>query len=714
MTVSTEVDHNEYTGNGVTTTFPYTFRIFQKSDLVVQVVDLNENITELILDTDYIVTGAGGYNGGNIILSKELVSGYQISISRELPVTQETDLRNQGKFFAEVHEDAFDKLTMLIQQVRSWFSLALRKPSFVANYYDALNNYIRNLRDPSTPQDAATKNYVDTQLSSNLGCTLRVQEQIPQLPDAASRANKMPAFDNDGNPIVVLPPSGSASDVLIELAKPTGSDLVGYGSQTVKATLDSLNSMREELLDKTGFNALGRFLNLSELRSCVPEEAGQIVYVASAASTTHAENHLGGGFFESVDNIQAWADDGGIVIKPETGTMVWRRINFTTYDMQFWGVKPDGVTDNATAITLATNFARSNKCILEAPAGNINTSKTIPIYDNMGIRGQGKAEATVFYKTTNDKIDLTKNGEVILQVDALCAFIPKQWDLTDNSMSSFCVNGRVENCMFRRLGLTQENVDSYRNYYGLFLGKSAAPVIRQSIFECAYIGCFSYVPFSGVMEMVGFPQYPGKGYAGVLFEDFRDGQIKVIGTSMDMRLVQVNGYQLSFRIGDFIIGMMLCRVFINTSARPNNTVCSIIEIASILSLLLTVYIATNYITYMNIKYDVLYIPCMAFIVIAFAFNGGILSKILKNRFMVLLGEASFSFYMFHWMIIQIVTKILSVEKDNFIDMLVYVVLSLFVSIIASILSFKLIEMPINKTIRRCWKKYRGMQSVRSA
>ncbi|ELM5182492.1 phage tail protein [Escherichia coli] len=548
MTVSTEVDHNEYTGNGVTTTFPYTFRIFQKSDLVVQVVDLNENITELILDTDYIVTGAGGYNGGNIILSKELVSGYQISISRELPVTQETDLRNQGKFFAEVHEDAFDKLTMLIQQVRSWFSLALRKPSFVANYYDALNNYIRNLRDPSTPQDAATKNYVDTQLSSNLGCTLRVQEQIPQLPDAASRANKMPAFDNDGNPIVVLPPSGSASDVLIELAKPTGSDLVGYGSQTVKATLDSLNSMREELLDKTGFNALGRFLNLSELRSCVPEEAGQIVYVASAASTTHAENHLGGGFFESVDNIQAWADDGGIVIKPETGTMVWRRINFTTYDMQFWGVKPDGVTDNATAITLATNFARSNKCILEAPAGNINTSKTIPIYDNMGIRGQGKAEATVFYKTTNDKIDLTKNGEVILQVDALCAFIPKQWDLTDNSMSSFCVNGRVENCMFRRLGLTQENVDSYRNYYGLFLGKSAAPVIRQSIFECAYIGCFSYVPFSGVMEMVGFSQYPGKGYAGVLFEDFRDGQIKVIGTSMDMRLVQVNGYQLSFRM----------------------------------------------------------------------------------------------------------------------------------------------------------------------
>ncbi|HAH3340207.1 TPA: phage tail protein [Escherichia coli] len=197
MTVSTEVGHNVYTGNGVTTTFPYTFRVFDKSDLVVQIVDLEENITVLVLDTDYSVTGVGGYNGGNVMLRTALTSGYRIFVSRELPVTQETDLRNQGKFLAEVHEDAFDKLTMLIQQV----------------FY-------------------------------NLSKVIKVPESGNWLvPTIRLRKNKIFAWDEEGNPIAVSPESGSASDVMIELAKSSGAGLIGTTSGgTVQSVLDDCHA----------------------------------------------------------------------------------------------------------------------------------------------------------------------------------------------------------------------------------------------------------------------------------------------------------------------------------------------------------------------------------------------------------------------------------------------------------------------------------------
>ncbi|HCI4669027.1 TPA: phage tail protein, partial [Escherichia coli] len=185
MTVSTEISHNEYLGNGVTTSFPYTFRIFKDTDLDVSTITADGLVSPMILGTDYMVTGAGLSSGGSVITSSPVLPGITISITRNLPAVQETDLRNQGKFFAEVHEDAFDYLTMLIQH--AMFNIG-----------------------------ALQRN------------TLRVPENSVNLvPKVSSRRNMIFGWDDSGQPIAILPPSASASEVLILLAQPDGWKKIG-------------------------------------------------------------------------------------------------------------------------------------------------------------------------------------------------------------------------------------------------------------------------------------------------------------------------------------------------------------------------------------------------------------------------------------------------------------------------------------------------------
>ncbi|WP_368871847.1 hypothetical protein [Proteus terrae] len=218
MTVSTELSHEEYVGNGVTTDFDFRFRIFESRHLIVVVADNDGNETTLKNGTDYTIVGAGSYHGGKVVLNKPLARGWTILLERDLPVVQETDLRNQGKFFAEVHEDAFDYLTMLIQKALGTFSLSLRKPTYLSNYYDAKGNRIANLASPKVGTDAANKDYVDNSIKYIDSKTLRVKDKaIPALPSAEQRRNKQLGFDNEGYPQLLDPAeTGSLGYVLVD------------------------------------------------------------------------------------------------------------------------------------------------------------------------------------------------------------------------------------------------------------------------------------------------------------------------------------------------------------------------------------------------------------------------------------------------------------------------------------------------------------------
>ena len=113
MTIAATNRRNDYTGNGATDVYAYTFKVFNKNDLKVTKRDTSNVETLLVVDTDYTVSGVGESAGGSITLTAgNLPTDYRLTIRRLRPLTQDTDIRNQGDFFPEVHEDAFDDLVM--------------------------------------------------------------------------------------------------------------------------------------------------------------------------------------------------------------------------------------------------------------------------------------------------------------------------------------------------------------------------------------------------------------------------------------------------------------------------------------------------------------------------------------------------------------------------------------------------------------------------
>lgn len=125
MTVSITNSQAVFGANGTQTVFPFAFWFFAATDIVVTLVELDGAVRVLSLTLDYTVTGVGDRSGGEVVLSVPPALGGLIIIRRVRPITQLTQLRNQGAWFPEVQEDAFDNIMMILQQLRYDLNRAL-------------------------------------------------------------------------------------------------------------------------------------------------------------------------------------------------------------------------------------------------------------------------------------------------------------------------------------------------------------------------------------------------------------------------------------------------------------------------------------------------------------------------------------------------------------------------------------------------------------
>ncbi|MDD3884563.1 MAG: hypothetical protein PHW66_06460 [Gallionella sp.] len=142
MTISSDVRQaGPYLGNGVTVAFPFYFKVFAASELHVVFTDASGIESTLALTTDYTVALNGNQNsnpGGTLTLLVPPAAGTKLTITSNILAVQSIDLTNQGGFYPKVITNAFDRLTIIVQQALNSLGRSIKFPISDSGYNPTL------------------------------------------------------------------------------------------------------------------------------------------------------------------------------------------------------------------------------------------------------------------------------------------------------------------------------------------------------------------------------------------------------------------------------------------------------------------------------------------------------------------------------------------------------------------------------------------------
>jgi hypothetical protein len=205
MTVPSAINKSgPYTGNGVTTSFAYGFRILDASHIRVV---RTEGGVDTVLTTGFTVTGVGAA-GGNVVFTVAPTAAQKITLIRNAPFTQQTDLENQGAYYAQTIEDALDLGVMRDQQLQEQIDRSVKIPVGAATFdLDALVADIVRVADSVVAVDTVAANIADVDtVAANVADVGIVADNIVDVTNFADvyQGPKAvpPTLRNNGGPLL--------------------------------------------------------------------------------------------------------------------------------------------------------------------------------------------------------------------------------------------------------------------------------------------------------------------------------------------------------------------------------------------------------------------------------------------------------------------------------------------------------------------------------
>jgi hypothetical protein len=120
-----------FLGNDATTVFPFTFKVFAEADLLVVHTDAFGLESDLVLTQDYTVSLNADQDvdpGGSVTLPEALPEDERLTITSDVAALQSLVLTNNGGFYPRVINDAFDRITIIAQQIKEQVGRSLKLP----------------------------------------------------------------------------------------------------------------------------------------------------------------------------------------------------------------------------------------------------------------------------------------------------------------------------------------------------------------------------------------------------------------------------------------------------------------------------------------------------------------------------------------------------------------------------------------------------------
>jgi len=246
MTISSNIRKaGPFVGNGTASTFAFSFKVFQASDLEVVRLNVSTSVeTILVINSNYTVSLNADQNsnpGGSITLTAgALASGFNLVITSDIENLQPTDIVNQGGFYPDVIEDALDRATIQIQQLQEAVDRSAKLPitssadadalvadivvladnqeniDIVATNIESVNTAATNIAAIIAAPDEASDAAASALAASESASAAAASESSAAASAAAAAASldnfddrylgpksSDPTVDNDGNPLVV-------------------------------------------------------------------------------------------------------------------------------------------------------------------------------------------------------------------------------------------------------------------------------------------------------------------------------------------------------------------------------------------------------------------------------------------------------------------------------------------------------------------------------